>query len=233
MKSTLEPTKESRPSIASEKELVVRAQTGDGSAFEELVRRHGPRVYRLARYLCSGHAEDAEDTFQNALLKAYRRLATFRGEAQFSTWLTRIAVNECLLHWRGQRRERNWVHLDEPVEQEHITLPLEINTAVDGPEEDPEKEYARLEFRAVVEQCLTCLPDSSRVAFLLRHMEGLSTQEIAERLGQSAPATKSQVRRARLRLQRCLSKKFCRDEKCYWPVADAEFGSPTTQKEKE
>lgn len=228
MKSTLGPTKESRPSMASEKELVVRAQTGDGNAFAELVRGHAAKVYGLARYLCGGHTEDAEETYQNALLKAYRNLATFRGEAQFSSWLTRIAINECLMHHRRQRRERDWIRLDAEPREEPAT-PVELADAC----ADPEEEYAREEFWVILQGCLAELPESYRMPLLLRDFEGLPNSAIAARLGLSVPATKSRVMRARLFLQDCLSKNFCRDEKCYWPGPGLGFGPRIGRKRRE
>lgn len=199
-------------SAVTDGELVARAQAGDTCAFEELVRRHRDRIYGLARYLCNGHAANAEDTFQNALMKAYLHLHAFRAQAQFSTWLTRITVNECLLHLRRQRRERNYVHLDDgPGEEERL---VELAT-VSG---DPEEECARQEFLTILQRCLATLPDSHSTAFVLRHLEGLSNQEIAERLGLSVPATKSRVLRTRLQLQRCLTKDLGHGGKqCYWP----------------
>lgn len=107
MSNNLSPVQPEELTAVPDEELVARTQAGDARSFGELVRRHRDRIYRLARYLCEGHAENAEDTVQNTLMKAYLHLATFRGQAQFSTWLHRIAVNECLQHRRSQRRERN------------------------------------------------------------------------------------------------------------------------------
>jgi len=201
--------------VVPDKELVVRAQAGDTRAFDELVRRHYDKVYRLARYLCDGQPEDAEDTFQNALMKAYQHLAAFRGESQFSTWLTRIAVNECLLHRRRQRRERHWVHLDEDAKREETSTPVEVADSSDSSEE----EYARGEFEAILQRCLRSLPDLSRTAFVLRQIDGVSNQEIARRLGFSLPGIKSRLMRARRQIRRCLQKSFCRNKRCYWPAS--------------
>ena len=213
--------------VLREDELVVRAQAGDLGAFDELVRRHYDKAYRLARYLCDGHAQDAEDTFQNALIKAYQHLTAFRGEAQFSTWLTRIAINECRMHRRRQGRERNWVHLDERIEGEETSKPRDVADS----SENSEEEYARREFQAILEQCLGSLPDLDRTAFVLREIEDLSNQEIAARLGLSVLATKSRLFRARLAVRRCLRKSFCREGRCYWP-APALGLDPRTQENK-
>ena len=212
MRNTVRPRQEPKPTRVSDEELVGRAQAGDPSAFDELVRHHGPGLYRLARHLCHGHAEDAEETSQNALLNAYRHLAGFRGESQFSTWLTRIVINECLLYRRRQRKERHWVPLDERLGEKE-DMPAEV---ADG-SDDPEEEYAWREFQAILDQCLAKLPDLYRTPFISYEMKGLSYQEIAARLSLSMSATKSRVLRARLQLQRCLREHFCPGEKCYWP----------------
>lgn len=212
MRNTVRRAQETNATAVSDEELVARAQAGDAGAFSELSQRHAAKLYGLARYLCRGHVEDAEDTFQNALLNACRHLSTFRGEAQFSTWLTRIAINECLLHRRRGHREKDWVRLDEGLEEEQ-SHPLGLT----DPFADPEEQCARQEFQATLQKCLAGLPGLFRGALNLRVIEGLSITEVATRLGLSASAAKSLVFRARRRLQRCLAKKFCRDQQCYWP----------------
>lgn len=212
MRDTDSRAKETSTTAASDEELVSRAQAGDTNAFSELLRRHTAKVYGLARYLCHGHAENAQDSFQNALLNAYRYLATFRREAQFSSWLTRIVINECLLHQRRQHKERDWVRLDEePGAEESLSFePAD-------PFADPEEEYARQEFQATYQRCLAGLSDSVRDALILQVIDGFSINEIATRLGLSPSVVKTRIFRARRRLQRCLAKKFCRGEQCYWP----------------
>lgn len=212
MSKNLSPVQAEVPTVVPDGELVARAQAGDARAFDELVRRHYDKTFRLSRYLCGGHAEDAEDTFQNALANAYRHLAAFRGEAQFSTWLTRIAVNECLLHRRRHRKEQGWVRLDEEPGEDQ-SFPFEPADVSDDPEED----YARQEFLATFQNCVAALPESFRKAVILQAIEGLPINEIATRLGLSPSAVKSRVFRARRQLQRCLSEKFCRGQQCYWP----------------
>lgn len=106
-------------------------------------------------------------------------------------------------------------------------MPLDVADS----SEDSEKEYARREFQAILEQCLGSLPELDRTAFVRREIDGLSNQEIAARLGLSVPATKSRLFRARLSLRRCLRKSFCREERCYWP-APAMGLDPRTQKRK-
>lgn len=216
MRDAVKPKQANEPAQASEKELIARAQAGDPNAFENLIRRHGARVYAIALRMCHGQNEEAEETSQNAFLKAYRYLGGFRGESQFSTWLIQIVINECLLLQRRLRRERFWVRLDGNTgdeEGDEETLPLEIA----DPAADVEEEFAQQEFQTVLESCLAKVPETYRSAFVLRFIEGLPQKEVAVRLGVSLPAVKSRIHRVRLRLQRCLTKRFCRDGHCYWP----------------
>ena len=195
---------------------MARAQAGDASAFEELVRRNEQKVQRLALYLCHGHAEDGEETAQNALLNAYRHLGGFRGESQFSTWLTRIVINECRMYQRRQRSLPRGLNLDEQL-GEAENIPVEL---VDG-SDDPEEQYTREEFQAILQRCLAEMKELYRIPFVLSQIEGLSNEEVAARLGVSIPTAKTRLLRARRRLQRDLARTFCRRGRCYWPGAGA------------
>ncbi len=228
MRNKVRRGQEKSAAAVSDQELVARAQAGDASAFGELSQRHAAKVYRLSRYLCRGQTEDAEDTYQNALLNAYRHLATFRGEAQFTSWLTRIAVNECLLHWRRVHREKDWVRLDEGRGEDH-SLPVDLT----DPFADPEEEYARQELKATLQECLAGLRGSFRDALNLQVVEGLAVTEVATRLGLSRSAAKSLVFRARHRLQRCLAEKFCREQQCYWPGGKMVSAQESNRKRKQ
>lgn len=204
---------------ASERELVARAQAGDAAAFEELVRRHEGKVRRLAQYLCHGHAQDGEETAQNALLKAYLHLAAFRGESQFCTWLARIAVNECRMHLRTQRRAPRSQSLDNELGEEG-NISLELVHASD----DPEEQCCREEFQAILQRALRAMGEKYRLAFVLSKIEGLTNKELAARLGVSVPTAKTRLLRARRRLQRNLAETFCRQGHCYWPGAGPSNG---------
>lgn len=199
---------------ASDTELVARAQAGDSGAFEELVRRHEQKVKRVALYLCHGHAEDGEETAQNALLNAYRYLRGFRGESQFSTWLTRIVINSCRMYQRRQRNLPRGLNLDEHLDQAE-SVPVEL---VDG-SDDPEEQYTREEFQAILQRRLADMKELYRKPFVLTQIEGLSNEEMAARLGVSVATAKTRLLRARRRLQRDLAETFCRRGRCYWPGA--------------
>jgi RNA polymerase sigma-70 factor (ECF subfamily) len=214
MKNTVSSARETTAKAVSDRELVARAQAGDASAFEELVRRHEPKVHRLAQYLCHGNAEDGDETSQNALLNAYRYLTGFRGESQFSTWLTRIVINECRMYQRRQRSLPRGLNLDEQL-GEAENIPVEL---VDG-SDDPEEQYAREEFQGILQRCLAEMKELYRIPFVLAQIEGLSNEETAARLGVSIPTAKTRLLRARQHLRGALTKTFCRGARCYWPGA--------------
>ena len=220
MKNTVSSAQETTAKAVSDRELVARAQAGDASAFEGLVRRHEAKVRRLAQYLCHGNAEDGEETSQNALLNAYRHLGGFRGESQFSTWLTRIVINECRMYQRRQRSMPRGLNLDEELGEEG-DIPVELVDVSD----DPEEQCARQEFQEILRRCLVAMKDLYRVPFVLSKIERLSNEEIAARLGLSITNTKNRVLRARRRLQRDLAKSFCRRGRCYWPGAGPSAGT--------
>ena len=147
------------------------------SAFEELVRRYDRNVFRIAQHITQNR-EDAEDVVQDAFLKAYGNLKQFQGQSKFYTWLVRIAVNEALMKLRRRRPERT-VSLDEDVKTEEDSVPREV--ADWSP--NPEQQYNQAELRDILSKTIQGLPASFRTVFVLRDVEGLSTEETAEALG--------------------------------------------------
>src|SRR3954453_4275958 len=182
--------------------LVDAAKKGDIKAFEELVRRYDRNVFRIAQHITQNR-EDAEDVVQDAFLKAYGNLAQFQGQSKFYTWLVRIAVNEALMKLRRRRPERT-VSLDQDVETDEDTIPREV--ADWSP--NPEQQYNQAELRELLQKTIQGLPSGFRTVFVLRDVEGLSTEETAEALGLSIPAVKSRLLRARLQLRERLTKYF-------------------------
>src|SRR5512142_3295959 len=182
--------------------LVTAAKAGDMGAFEELVRRYDRNVFRIAQHITQNR-EDAEDVVQDAFLKAFQNLEQFQGQSKFYTWLVRIAVNEALMKLRKRRPER-FVSLDEDVKTEEDSMPREV--ADWSP--NPEQQYSQAELRDILGKTIQGLPPSFRTVFVLRDVEGLSTEETAEALGLSIPAVKSRLLRARLQLRERLSKYF-------------------------
>ncbi len=187
--------------IDNEAAWVAAAKAGDVSCFEELVRRNEARIFRLA-FQITGNQEDAEDAMQEAFIKAYRHINQFRGDSLFSTWLTRIAVNEALQKLR--KRQPHQLSLDESPDTIENPMPREVEAW----EPTPEQRYARTELREIISKAIGELGGAYRVVFLLRDVESLSTKETAQLLGLSVSAVKSRLLRARLMLRSKLDKYF-------------------------
>jgi RNA polymerase sigma-70 factor (ECF subfamily) len=182
-----------------EDHVVARAQAGDVEAFAALVRAHHARVYRLALRL-TGNAADAEEVVQDAFLRAHQRIADFRGQARFSTWLYRIATNTALMLLRRDARR--------PVESLDACLPaldaqgLHARQDLDlSLPEDPEASVDRSQLQAVVLEGLARLPDHYRIPFVLRDLEELTAPEVAALLDLDAATVRQRVHRARLMLR--------------------------------
>ena len=188
--------------LSEELTLVQAAKGGDVAAFEELVRRYDRNVFRIAQHITQNR-EDAEDVVQDAFLKAYQNLEQFQGQSKFYTWLVRIAVNEALMRLRRRRPER-MVSLDEDVKTEDDSVPREVADWAPN----PEQLYNQSELKEILTRTIQGLPPSFRTVFVLRDVEGLSTEEAAEALDLSIPAVKSRLLRARLQLRERLSRYF-------------------------
>ena len=191
-----------RDAATDEMSLVRAAKGGDVSAFEQLVKRYDRNIFRIAQHITQNR-EDAEDVVQDAFLKAYENLEQFQGNSKFYTWLVRIAVNESLMKLRRRRSDRT-VSLDEDIETEEDTMPREV--ADWSP--NPEQLYKQGELKEILRKTIQGLPASFRTVFVLRDVEGLSTEEAAEALDLSIPAVKSRLLRARLQLRERLNKYF-------------------------
>lgn len=185
--------------------LVSAAKSGDESAFEELVNRYERKIFRLTMNITQNR-EDAEDSMQEAFLKSFTNLDRFQGDSRFYTWLVRIAVNEALMKLR--KRRPNQVSLDEPVNTENDSVFREIEDW--GP--SPEKKFAQTELNEILNSVIGELDPIFRVVFLLRDVEGVSTEETAKILDISVAAVKSRLLRARLKLRQKLNKYFRRSE---------------------
>ncbi|MDT7815841.1 MAG: polymerase sigma-70 factor, subfamily [Acidobacteriaceae bacterium] len=187
----------SKAGPSADEPLVFRARTGDVNAFECLVNMHGRQVYRMALRIVR-RPEDAEDIVQETFVRAYRALPQFQGNCKFSTWLTRIAVNQALMTLRkrrGQRIALTTLDTDEGV------------LVLDPPDTrpNPEERCWRTEVEDSIGAALTNLPDTLRSAFILRHLHECTTVEIARELGISISAVKSRVLRARSLMKKRLA----------------------------
>jgi RNA polymerase sigma-70 factor, ECF subfamily len=174
-------------------QVVARILTGQTALFEILMRRYNERLYRVARAIVRDEGE-AEDVMQQAYVNAYANLRQFAGKARFSTWLTRIAINEALA--RARRRGKYEPFDDEPGSVEPFMA--ERRTP------DPERQAFTGELRALLEWAIDELPDGAREVFVLREVEGLSTAEAAESLGVSEDAVKTRLSRAKAALRRAV-----------------------------
>ncbi|HXC70270.1 MAG TPA: peroxidase-related enzyme [Pyrinomonadaceae bacterium] len=178
-------------------EIVERVRNGETDAFEELVRKHGRRVYRSLLGIV-GNPEEAEDALQDAFFKAFQHLPHFEGRSRFSTWLVRIAINT------GLQRVRSRKEFDRLDEDDEEFRPRNIQVWP----ETPEDFYSREELRSLVEKEVMKLPVKYRVALMLRDLEELSTEEAAAALGLSIPGVKARVLRGRLMLRESMVQYF-------------------------
>ena len=186
--------------------LVARLQAGDQDAFEELVRTYGGRLLSVARRFVRNEA-DAQDVVQAAYLSAFRSLPRFEGGCQLSTWLHRIVVNTALMKLRTRRRK--------PEESIELLLP---SFQDDGHHVEQFSEWGapadilleREETRATVRACIQQLPDNYRQVLLLRDIEELPTQDVAQMLKMTPTAVKVRLHRARQALSTLLRKEYAR-----------------------
>jgi RNA polymerase sigma-70 factor (ECF subfamily) len=183
--------------------LFRRARTGDFGAFEQLVERLERRVYRAA-YRILGQAQDAEDATQQTFLSVIEHIDAFRGESAVATWVLRIAANFALKTLR-KRRGLPTVPIDDGDDSyASVPHPDFIAEWREGPEELLERE----ELRELIDRAVAELDDKHRVVFVLRDLEGLSTEETAEALGLTISNVKVRLLRARLQLRERLTRAF-------------------------
>ncbi|HSU81758.1 MAG TPA: RNA polymerase sigma factor [Thermoanaerobaculia bacterium] len=185
----------------SDEEVVARVLAGDTSLFEILMRRYNQRLFRVARGILADDAE-AEDVAQEAWLRAFRELSRFRGEALFSTWLTRIACHDALARVHKRRRLVPITGGGDGGGE-----PPEPPAETPGPERDLENRELQDLLRAAVE----VLPDPLRAVFCLREIEGLSTEQTADALDLSVENVRVRLHRAKRSLRQTLDEKIGRE----------------------
>lgn len=164
----------------TDSEIVQRVRAGETALFEILMRRHNQRVYRVARAVLKDEHE-AEDVMQQAYINAYLHLAQFEDRAQFSTWLTRITVREALARRRRSKPED----------------PVDTFDDMHADQPDPEHQAYAGELGRLIEDAVDTLPEGYRVVFMLREVEGLSTNETAATLELGEEAVKTRLHRAK------------------------------------
>lgn len=187
----MEPAIQPQAGRESDQALVERVLAGDLRALEALMRRYNRTLYRTARAILRDDAE-AEDAVQEAYLRAYRALPSFRGESKFSTWLVRIAANEALMRRRKNAGAAN-------------VVPLEAAADLQAREERGDHMLRRL-----LEKRIDALPDDYRAVFVLRALEELSVEETAAALGIPEPTVRTRFFRARGLLRESLAQEVDR-----------------------
>jgi len=192
-------TPKPEPIIDADAELVPLAKMGDQAAFTELVNRHYQSCLKLARSILRDH-EDAEDEVQNAYTKAFLHLGGFEGNSRFSTWLSRIVVNQCLMRLRQLRRAQ-FTYLDDPGADENQTK-FELRDT----SENPEQRYGRNEVASLLQKEVNRIPPLLRKPLLLRESMRLPLADVAQQLDISEAAAKSRLLRARRELKERLGK---------------------------
>jgi len=190
------------PTVLSDGEVVARVLAGDISLFEILMRRYNQRLFRVARGILTDDAE-AEDVVQEAYMRAFRELASFRGEALFSTWLTRIACHEALARARKRQRLVRLVPRPSDAGGEPLDPP---SKAI-----DPERELENRQLQNVLREAVELLPDPLRTVFCLREIEGLSTEETAGALDLTTENVRVRLHRAKRSLRQTLDARMGRE----------------------
>lgn len=201
------PEKSARPAaqadkrehLASDQILIQRSQQGDLAAFDQLVGRYEKLVYNFA-YRLTGNYDEASDVAQDAFVRAFNAIRSFRGDAAFSTWLYRITTN-VFLDEKKKARSRPHQSLDEYIELEESS----IGRQIEDPSETPEEIVTGKERSQVLANAIATLPDYQRAMVLLYHVHQKSYEEIAETMNLPIGTVKSRLNRARLALKDKLS----------------------------
>jgi RNA polymerase sigma-70 factor (ECF subfamily) len=190
--------------IGNKPEISIKALlAGDQAEFSRLVDAYSGPIYRLALNML-GNSSDAEDVLQNTFLKAFQHLKDFEGRSSLSTWIYRIAANEALMSIRKQRPEVNLADSLPEDEDDRDYSPAQFTDWCCL----PEQEYLSAESRAALDQAVQRLPETLRIVFILRDIQGLSIQETSQALDLTESAVKTRLLRARLRLREDLGTYF-------------------------
>jgi RNA polymerase sigma-70 factor (ECF subfamily) len=183
--------------VSDEAELVERARRKDPAAIRQIIKQQNQRLYRIARSILGDDGE-AEDVLQEAYVRAFNGLVGFRGESRFSTWLSRIVINEALGHLR---RRRPTMDIEDVADSPALRAQI-IPFPNSNPELDPEATMAQRQIRATLEQAIDKLPGPFREIVVARLIEGMSVEETAELFGVLPQTVKTRLHRARALLKR-------------------------------
>ncbi|MCR8725548.1 RNA polymerase sigma factor [Frigidibacter sp. ROC022] len=188
------------PGAVPEAELVAAAREGDEPAVRELIRRLNPRLFRIARGIVASDAE-AEEVVQDSYLAAFTRLAEFENRARFSTWITRITINNARMLARRARPQEGYDTVTETESPQILAFPGRNAETAEG-------SLGRSQIRHLLETAIAELPPELRLPFLLHETEGLKLREIAEDLSLNPITVKTRLFRARRRLRRALESRI-------------------------
>ena len=192
--------------IGADLALVERLRVGDAGALEALMERYASRVYRLAHGILR-NAADAEEVVQDVFLTLFRKIHTFEGRAALTSWIYRVTTNAALIKRRGRKTDR-----EVSIDAELPTFLPDGHRAGDRAlvradwSQTPEAELLSQETRAILERAIDELPAPYRTVLVLRDVEGLSSEEVAEIVGDSVSAVKSRLHRARMALREALTR---------------------------
>jgi RNA polymerase sigma-70 factor (ECF subfamily) len=174
-------------SSLTDEEIIAEIKLGNIDCFSEIIRRYNQRLYRIAiSYGISD--DDCDDVIQLAYISAYEKMSQFRGVAKFSTWLSKILINECLML---KRKTKKFISISE---LDSVTIPLTDH-------QNPENHYMRREQKEILEKVITDLPEKYRTTYILKEVEGLSIKEISEILLISSVNVKVRIHRAKALLK--------------------------------
>src|SRR5262245_45131493 len=192
-------------SAHGEAQLVSRIALGDQAAFETLMRRHNGRLFRVARAILRDESE-AEDALQDGYLDAYQRIGEFRGDAQLSTWLTRIVINRALMRLRKQKRERVVVPFGDRANANADRMEADVAHIPDSRAESPGDATIRGEVRRMRERRIDELPVAFLTVFVMREVEDMTVDEVADCLSIPASTVRICLFRARALLREALAR---------------------------
>ncbi len=194
-------------SSPSDDELIARARAKDFAAFETLLGRYEDKVYRLAFRIVRNET-DAKEILQETFVSIWRKLDTFKGDSQFGSWVYRIATNAALMRLRSQRRHPEVSTEELPIGYlDNYGQPM---AAGENWSKRPDDQLQSSELRTHIQTAVDALPDIYRTVFIVRDVEGLSTEETAESLGISVPTVKTRLHRARIALRDAIGGYFDR-----------------------
>lgn len=184
----------------TELEQIEKSQAGDLNAFEKLILTYESRIYNFLYKMCRKPGS-AEDMMQETFINAFRKINTFNGESKFSTWLFKIASNNCLMLKRKYGKQKV-SSLDEPIDDGQLFIDI-----ADW-DSNPADLYEQSELKEKLDDALAELPEIYRAVFILKDIEGFKANEIADMLGVSLPNVKARILRARSKLQQIFKSKF-------------------------